>query len=134
MSDVQFRNESGLDFRDISTEEWREYVFSDGCAVRIEAPLRLYVSESGHRVWGADGVSHYVPRGWVHLKWLAKDGTPSQVGPTSEECREVAALIEAAQKVLDGLNLRIQEAPADAAPVFEGITALSDALSKREDG
>lgn len=57
-----------------------------------------------------------------------KDVLPSHVGPKAEDCREVAALIEAAQKVLDGLNRRIQEAPAAATPVFEGIVALSDAL------
>ena len=72
---------------------------------------------------------------WRHYAIeIYNDGTPSQVGPSSEECREVATLIEAAQKVLDGLNRRIEEAPAAATPVFDGIAELSDALSKREDG
>lgn len=43
-------------------------------------------------------------------------------------------LAAAARKVLDGLNRRIDEAPADAAPVFDGIVELSSALSKRENG
>lgn len=73
---VEFRNESGLDFRNISSELWREYTFGDRQTVRIDKPLKLYVSDNGHRILDADGVSHYIPFGWVHLKWQAKDGEP----------------------------------------------------------
>ena len=73
---VDFRNDSGLDFKDISSEQWREYMFADGQVVRIEMPLKLYVSDNGHRILDAEGVSHYVPLGWIHLKWRAKDGEP----------------------------------------------------------
>lgn len=73
---VEFRNDSGLDFKDISSEQWREYTFADGQAVRIEKPLKLYVSDNGHRILDAEGVSHYVPLNWIHLKWQAKDGEP----------------------------------------------------------
>ncbi len=73
---VEFRNESGLDFRDISSEQWREYTFGEGQTVRIDKPLQLYVSDNGHRILDAEGVSHYVPLGWIHLKWQAKDGKP----------------------------------------------------------
>jgi hypothetical protein len=69
---VEFRNDSGLDFKDISSEQWREYTFSDGQAVRIEKPIKLYASDNGHRILDAQGV----PLGWIHLKWLAKDGEP----------------------------------------------------------
>lgn len=73
---VEFRNDSGLEFKDISSEQWREYTFDNGQTVRIDKPLKLYVSDNGHRILDAEGVSHYVPLGWVHLKWLAKDGEP----------------------------------------------------------
>jgi hypothetical protein len=73
---VEFRNTSGLDFKDISSEQWREYTFPEGQAVRVVKPLKLYVSDNGHRILDAEGVSHYVPFGWIHLKWLAKDGEP----------------------------------------------------------
>lgn len=73
---VEFRNDSGLDFKDITSELWREYTFGDGQTVRINEPLRLYVSDNGHRVLDGEGVSHYVPFGWIHLKWQAKDGYP----------------------------------------------------------
>lgn len=75
----QFENESGLSFEDISSEEWREYSFDSGKTLRIEHPLKLHVSENGHRIYDADGVSHYVPFGWIHLRWKAKNGSPNFV-------------------------------------------------------
>ena len=75
-----FNNATDLVFADISSEHWRESEFLGGDTVRIERPLRLNVSESGgHRIFDAKGVSHYVPAGWIHLKWGAKDGAPKFV-------------------------------------------------------
>lgn len=68
---------SGLNFKRICTEAWREYTFAGGEVVRIEEPLELHVSANGHRILDGDGVSHYVPLTWVHLKWKVKDGEPS---------------------------------------------------------
>lgn len=73
---VEFRNDSDLEFEDISSEQWREYTFVGGQTVRIDKPLKLYVSENGHRILDSCGVSHYVPLSWIHLKWKAKDGQP----------------------------------------------------------
>jgi hypothetical protein len=78
---MDFKNKSGLDFTDISSEEYREYHFSAGNGtntyIRIEQPLQLNVSKSGgHRVFDAQGVSHYVPAGWIHLEWKSKEGEP----------------------------------------------------------
>ena len=75
-----FRNASDLEFTDISSEQWREYRFLGEETVRIEAPLRLNVSASGgHRIFDAEGVSHYIPAGWIHLMWMSKDGQPNFV-------------------------------------------------------
>ncbi len=75
-----FVNTSDLVFTDISSEEWREYRFAGGDVVRIDRPLRLNVSESrGHRIFDAEGRSHYIPWGWIHLSWEAKDGAPNFV-------------------------------------------------------
>jgi hypothetical protein len=64
-------------FTDISVELWREYVFPDGQIVRIENPTGLNVSKSGgHRLTDAQGMGHYVPAGWRHLRWLPKPGEP----------------------------------------------------------
>jgi hypothetical protein len=72
----EFKNESELDFTDISSEQWRRYTWEFGRNVILRSPLWLHVSENGHRVFTADGNSHYVPLGWVHLEWRAKDGAP----------------------------------------------------------
>lgn len=74
---AEFKNESGLTFSDISSEKYRSYEFSNGKIIRIDEPLKLNVSPSGgHRVFDSEGVSHYIPKGWVHLQWKAKDGSP----------------------------------------------------------
>ena len=76
----RFENATELEFTDISSELWREYQFLGGDVVRIDAPLKLNVSESGgHRIFDAAGLSHYVPSGWIHLVWATKDGQPNFV-------------------------------------------------------
>lgn len=76
---TEFKNESGLEFVDISSELYREYEFENKI-VRIDEPLRLHVSESGgHRLFDSGGVSHYIPTGWIHLHWQVKDGEPNFV-------------------------------------------------------
>jgi hypothetical protein len=76
----EFKNATDLEFTDISSEQWREYRFLSGETVRIDAPLQLNVSESkGHRIFDSHGVSHYIPPGWIHLKWKVKDGAPNFV-------------------------------------------------------
>ena len=75
-----FNNSTDLTFTDISSEQWREYQFLGGDTVQIEQPLQLNVNDSGgHRIFDAEGVSHYVPAGWIHLKWIAKGGAPNFV-------------------------------------------------------
>lgn len=73
---MDFNNGTDFEFADISSELWREYRFAKGI-IRIDAPLRLHVSNSGgHRVFDADGYSHYIPPTWLHLRWQARDGEP----------------------------------------------------------
>lgn len=73
---TDFINKSGLDFVDISSEEWRIYDFGNAI-IRIDGPQRLNVSKAGgHRLFDKDGVSHYIPSGWKHLKWKAREGQP----------------------------------------------------------
>ncbi len=65
-----------MDFKSIESEQWREYVFPNA-VVRIEAPKTLNVSASGgHRIEDCQGMAHYVPPGWVHLRWLVREGAP----------------------------------------------------------
>lgn len=73
-------NKSNHEFTDISSEQFRTYVFANGVEVTIEAPLYLSVARSGgHRVLGDNNISHYIPSGWVHLYWKPKDGEPNFV-------------------------------------------------------
>lgn len=77
---MEFNNKSGLEFTDISSEEFRQYEFLGGDRVRIDAPLYLNVSKTGgHRVFDSKGVSHYIPLTWIHLFWKAKEGQPNFV-------------------------------------------------------
>jgi hypothetical protein len=76
---IEFRNASKAEFSDLSSETYREYSFArDGktVKVRIDNPLKLAVSQNGHRVFDAAGVSHYIPSGWHHLQWEVKEGKP----------------------------------------------------------
>ncbi|MCK9532506.1 MAG: hypothetical protein M0R77_18495 [Gammaproteobacteria bacterium] len=80
MSDeVTFNDESGLNWNDISSEDYRVYEFAD-TQIKIQSPLKLNVSRSGgHRIFDANGVSHYIPGGWRHLYWEARPGSPNFV-------------------------------------------------------
>jgi hypothetical protein len=69
-------NGTDMEFSDISSEKYRTYKFPSD-VVHIEEPIALHVSKSGgHRVLDADGTSHYIPAGWIHLYWKAKEGSP----------------------------------------------------------
>ena len=74
MESVTFINESGNKFSDISTEKWRTYIFPAGEEVTIDDCQKLFVSKNGHRVFDSKGISHYIPMGWIHLKWESKKG------------------------------------------------------------
>lgn len=62
---------------DIQTEQFREYLFSDGTVYRIVKPTTLWVKKSdggdSHRVLDAEGITHYIPSGWRVIRWSAPD-------------------------------------------------------------
>ncbi len=78
MKKADFINKGENSFIDIDSEVSRTYRFSD-MNITIENPLKLCVKDNGHRVWDAQGVSHYVPSGWRHLSWTVKEGKPNFV-------------------------------------------------------
>jgi len=75
---VEMRNATELEFEDISSEQFREYLFPGGEVVRIENPQKLYVDgeSKSHRVFDASGESHYIPNKWIHLRWKTREGEP----------------------------------------------------------
>ena len=54
---------------DISSEVYRLYRFPKGETVMIKKPIVLIVSDNGHRVVDKEGYSHYIPYGWIQLRW-----------------------------------------------------------------
>ena len=89
MSDINlsfkdFNNGSNLKFSDISSETYREYVYKekeDITIIKIINPVALNVNpiSGGHRVWDANGVSHYIKPGWKEIRWEVKKGEPNFV-------------------------------------------------------
>jgi hypothetical protein len=72
----EFINDSDFEFVDISSEEFRQYAFENS-TIEIVEPVLLSVSESGaHRIFDAEGVSHYISPGWLAISWKAKPGRP----------------------------------------------------------
>ena len=73
-------NNDQLTFEDISSEEYRVYEFPGNSTVIIKNPTHLNVSRSGgHRVLDNERISHYIPKGWIHLSWKAKEDKPAFV-------------------------------------------------------
>jgi oxalate decarboxylase/phosphoglucose isomerase-like protein (cupin superfamily) len=63
------------------TEHYRTYVFPGKEEVTIQNPEFLIVSDNGHRVFAKDGISHYIPYGWIHLYW-------KNIGDRTFKCEE----------------------------------------------
>ncbi len=71
-----FRNTSEFVFRDISSEEYREYIYPNGTRIKIDHPIRLSIApQHGHRIW--DGVrSWWIRPTFLVIIWKAKEGAP----------------------------------------------------------
>lgn len=70
---------AGETFKSIADEEFREYQFEGGGVYRIKHPKWLHVKRQtaslhSHRIIDADGVSHYIPSGWIGLRWKSPEG------------------------------------------------------------
>lgn len=71
-----FQNAGSYEFIDLN-ERWRTYYYADGTEQTIIAVQKLAVSKSGHRLFTADGLSHFVPFGWIRVSWKVVEGTPN---------------------------------------------------------
>jgi len=58
---------------DISMEKYRSYRFPGGDIVQVDSPQFLIVSDNGHRIADASGISHYIPYKWIELTWENRD-------------------------------------------------------------
>lgn len=75
------RNESGLEFTDISSEEYRVYQYigkdNELVSLQYKEPIALHVSSSGgHRLITSDGYCHYIKPEWISISWKVKEGKP----------------------------------------------------------
>lgn len=69
-----------VEWTDISVEQWREYRFPGGDTIRINLPKKLNVSTSGgHRIEDSQGYGHYIPKGWIYLRWDPHPNQPTFV-------------------------------------------------------
>lgn len=73
-----FSNGTNHQFEDISSEMRRTYHYPDGSKEKIEGPLLLNsnYSTGGHRVFDANGESHYISGGWNRISWKVYEGEP----------------------------------------------------------
>jgi len=73
----EFKNQSALDFNDISSEAERVYTFPNGQTYRVDHPERLHVSDSGgHRLFDGEHCHYVQPKeGWA-IRWRVKDNEP----------------------------------------------------------
>jgi len=75
---VPFLNLSKYRFVDISSELFREYIYSNGSKMTIQYPLKLSVTQNNtHRIFDANGLSYYIPPNWISIVWKAKPGAPN---------------------------------------------------------
>ena len=73
------KSERGLEFTDISNEEYRRYLFisKNGTVASVEyhEPIGLAISASGgHRLVLASGECAYIKPEWITIHWKAKEG------------------------------------------------------------
>ena len=74
----EFTHTTDLTFRDLSTEEYREYMYNNGGVLRILQPWKLAISRSGnHRVATKDGFSYIIVPGWIAIRVKKKVGAPA---------------------------------------------------------
>ena len=74
------------------TERQRIYSFCvDGelFPVVIQGVRWVHVSNTGHSLLTQDGVSHYVPFGWLHLGWEGEEGAPHFYNVRSPQSKDV---------------------------------------------
>ena len=61
---------SNAEWKDISSETFREYTFPGGEQIRINAPVKLWVRPSGsHCVIDKNGLTHWVSSKFLSITW-----------------------------------------------------------------
>jgi|GEM_PF-1192213 len=96
---------------------------TDSVEAGRHTPGPWWVAGKGTIRWGDPKSSR---TGWIGtVNWRDKEANARLIAAAPD-------LLEAAQKVLAHLEARIEGAPSNAVPVFDGIAELHDAISKAE--
>lgn len=77
--EVEFVDALNRDWTDISSEDYRKYIFPTGREIFIQKPLKLLVTDSGgHRIFSAvdGGMCFYINPGWIAIEWKVGKGQP----------------------------------------------------------
>ena len=71
---------------DISSESYRLYRYQKGENIMIRDPKTLYIdSNRDHKVVDAEGQTHIVKSGWMHLKFKFRAGAVPELLVDKEE-------------------------------------------------
>lgn len=77
MNNPDFKNSTDRAFWPINCL-WREYLWLNAGAIaetyRINRPIMVHVSKSGHYVFDAAGVMHFIPNDFHVVRWLRGPG------------------------------------------------------------
>ena len=83
-----YSDNPSLDFKDISSEIYRVYVFppvreggkcveyriEEPEAASFKAPVNTWCGGGSHRVVERNGKAHYIPSGWIAMYWEKPEG------------------------------------------------------------
>jgi len=65
---------------DISSESYRLYRYQKGENITIRGPKTLYIDSNGdHKIVDAEGQTHIIKKGWMHLKFKLLDGATPEL-------------------------------------------------------
>ena len=67
------KNESNRKFKSIEKEVWRDYTYSNNNILKVDDPIALSISGSGHYVIDIDGVVNFFPNNFNRLRWKNKE-------------------------------------------------------------
>jgi len=70
---IKLKNKSDYEFIDISSEIYRIYIFDSQKTFKIDKPVWLAISKTGHRILNEEGLCYYIPFGWIALQWQSYD-------------------------------------------------------------
>lgn len=77
MAKIDLKFEGNFKFTDISHQMDRTYHYENS-EQSISEPAFLNIGkQGGHNILDEQGMSHYIPKGWLRVSWKTKEGQPN---------------------------------------------------------